>query len=125
MVIEASSALGVATVALRLLPFERAIRLGSAKLGGRGAPSSGVTLNAVRWAVGAAASHLPWTTVCIQQGLAAQWMLRRRGVDARLYYGINTDDQGELKAHVWVEALGEVITGGDFSGEYPGVATFP
>jgi hypothetical protein len=27
----------------------------------------------------------PWTPVCIQRGLAAQWMLRRRGIDARLH----------------------------------------
>ena len=52
-------------------------------------------------------------------------MLRRRGIDARLHYGLTNDNEADLKAHVWVEALGETIVGGDEAGEYVRVATFP
>lgn len=44
---------------------------------------------------------VPWRTVCLRKGLALQWMLRRRGIDARLHYGIGKDDVGALCAHLW------------------------
>ena len=63
--------------------------------------------------------------MCIQQGLALQWMLRRRGVDARLHYGIAKDERGELQAHVWVAAGGEVVIGGAEAPQFKCVATYP
>src|SRR4051794_23463273 len=41
----------------------------------------------VRWAVVACACRVPWRGMCFEQGLAAQCMLRRRGVPSVLYYG--------------------------------------
>jgi hypothetical protein len=82
-------------------------------------------LSNVRWAIDAATRRLPWNPVCFQRGLAAQWMLRRRGVDARLHYGLTNDDRAALRAHVWVEVLGETLVGGEEAGEYVRVATFP
>ena len=84
-----------------------------------------MTLSDIRWAVDTATRILPWSPVCIQRGLAAQWMLRRRGIDARLHYGLTTDERTALRAHVWVEALGETLVGGEDAGEYVRVATFP
>jgi hypothetical protein len=52
-------------------------------------------------------------------------MLRRRGIDARLHYGLANGEENALKAHVWVEALGEILVGGENAGEYVRVATFP
>jgi len=79
----------------------------------------------VRWAIDTATSYLPWKPVCIQRGLATQWMLRRRGIDARLHYGLTNDHENALRAHVWVEALGETLVGGEEVGDYVRVATFP
>lgn len=122
LLIEASIALAAASAAVRLLPFKRAVRLGSRSL-------SAVRLQDVtpdaRWAVKTAAHRLPWKAVCFQQGLALQWMLRRRGVDARLHYGIARDEAGELEAHVWITAGDRVIIGEDEAPRFQRVAIFP
>lgn len=53
----------------------------------------------------------PWMkALCLPRALAAQAMLRRRGILSRLYLGV-TCDEGTLAAHAWVEVNGEVIVG--------------
>jgi len=52
-------------------------------------------------------------------------MLRRRGIDARLHYGLANDEGQALKAHVWVEAVGLILVGGEGADQYVRVATFP
>lgn len=123
LLIEALLALAGASAAIRLRAFERAIRMGSLPLTGR--PVVEDITQDVRRAVETAARIAPWRAVCIQQGLTLQWMLRRRGVDARLHYGIARDEIGELQAHVWVAAGGAVIIGGAQAAQFKCVATFP
>ncbi len=42
--------------------------------------------------------------VCFPRSMAAQTMLRRRGVSTTLYYGAATlTDEGKLMAHVWLQ----------------------
>jgi hypothetical protein len=63
--------------------------------------------------------------MCFEQGLAAQIMLRRRGVPSRLYYGAAQNDQRGLSAHVWVQD-GEVnVIGGEIASRFALLATFP
>ena len=116
---EAIAVLAAASAAVRWLPFRRAVGLGSRRLG-RHAPSHDVL-----WAIEAAARAAPWRAVCFQKGLAVQWMLRRRGVDARLHYGIGRDEDGELHAHVWVAEGELIIIGGDEAARFKRVASFP
>ena len=123
LLIEALLAITAASASIHLRTFKRAIRMGSLPLTERQAV--GDTTHDVRWAVETAARNVPWRAMCIQQGLALQWMLRRRGVDARLHYGIATDEIGELQAHVWVAAGGSVIIGGAEAPRFKCVATFP
>lgn len=120
---EALLAVAGASAAIRLREFKRAIRMGSLPLT-RQKAASDIT-DDVRWAVETAARNVPWRAMCIQQGLALQWMLRRRGVDARLHYGIGRDEIGELQAHVWVAAGDSVVIGGDEAPRFKCVATFP
>lgn len=122
LLIEAVGALGAASAAIRLLPFKRAVRLGSRPLPGTSAVQVSPDLI---WSVEAAARRVPWRAMCIQKGIALQWMLRRRGVDAMLHYGIAHDRSGELEAHVWVVAEGRVIIGGEEAPRFHRVATFP
>ena len=89
------------------------------------APGDAAAVRDACWAVEAAARRVPWRTVCFQKGLALHWMLRRRGVDARLHYGIGHDETGELEAHVWVAAGGTVLIGGLEAPRFNLVATFP
>ena len=86
---EAAVLLAIATIAIAVAPFRFVVR--TAAWGGRGTSSSLLERLAisrrVRWAVSACACRVPWRAVCFQRGLAAHWMLRRRGVPSVLYYG--------------------------------------
>ena len=123
LLIEALLAVAVASAAVHFRAFKRAIRMGSLPL--TNPPAAGDITEDVRWAVETAARNVPWRAMCIQQGLALQWMLRRRGVDARLHYGIARDEVGELQAHVWVAAGDAVVIGGDEAPRFKRVATYP
>jgi hypothetical protein len=125
LLVEAIGAVCVASLAVKLLPFKMAIRLGSRASVPACSTSRADVLSDVRWAIDAATRNLPWNAVCIHRGLATQRMLRRRGIDARLHYGLAKDDEKALRAHVWVDALGETLVGGDEAGDYVRVATFP
>jgi hypothetical protein len=107
-----------------LLPFRRAIVRGSTPLGEAGDREGRV--EALVWAVEAAARRLPWRTLCIEQGLAAQRMLRRRGIDARLHYGARNDQSASrLEAHVWVTVGDVPVIGGSEAARFAAIATYP
>ena len=78
----------------------------------------------IRWAIVTAARRVPWRALCIQQGLAAQFMLRRRGIPSVLYYGAALRE-GDLKAHVWVRDGNIDVIGGEAASRYALLARFP
>lgn len=84
----------------------------------------------VAWAIDRAAKRSPLRAMCIECGVAAQWMLRRRGIDATLFYGIGlgggetTSGRG-IDAHVWVMDGVTDIVGQPEPGRYAIVAQFP
>jgi len=122
LVIRASAALAVATVAVAILPFRRAIELGSIPVGDR----TDFTPEEYVWAVEAAARRLPWHSVCIQKGIAIQRLLRGSGIDAILHYGARREQtSGQLEAHVWVTVASQVVAGGEEAPGFAEVATFP
>lgn len=121
---EALAGIAVATLAVRFLPFRRAVRLGSRRLDPATAVAAEACGDAV-WSVTAVAARVPWRAVCFQQGLALQWMLRRRGIDARLHYGVGQGDEGSLLAHVWVTVGDAILIGGDGAPGVRGVAVYP
>ena len=60
-----------------------------------------------------AARYTPWESACLAQSLAAQRMLKRRGIPGVFYLGVmkgETED-GKLNAHAWTQCGGEIITG--------------
>lgn len=120
---EAGVTLGAAAFAIQLLSFKRiAARVGPPSPGS-GPPEDG-QIERVRRAIDAWTRRLPWPPKCFARGLAAYWMLRRRGIDARLFYGAATI-AGTLKAHVWVRA-GEIdVVGCDDAPDYALLARFP
>ena len=120
---EAAVALAMAAAVIRFLPFRRAIRFGSIPLWRTGeAPVDSCYL---AWAVARAAHAAPFRAVCFQQGLALQRMLRRRGANARLHYGITKVRSGNLAAHVWVTEESKVVIGGIDLSDYREVAVYP
>ncbi|GAA4010368.1 lasso peptide biosynthesis B2 protein [Sphingomonas humi] len=122
-IVEAGAALAAAGVVTRLLPFDRYICMGARAVSRRAQSSDGMTES---WIVDALANRAPFRAVCLQRGLALQWMLRRRGVDAVLHYGVQLDkSQPDLSAHVWVSAAGQVLIGAPQHEEFTEVARYP
>ena len=122
---EAFALLAFSSAAIRFLPFSQVGRLASPRLGQpRKAPDEGLIAK-VAWAIRACAPRAPFRAVCFQQGLTAQIMLRRRGVESTLYFGVGISAPTGLSAHVWVEA-GEVeVVGCEEAPGYAALAAFP
>lgn len=114
--------LSAASAAVALLPFRKAIRFGSIPLGHR----RGLVPEECVWAIKAAARRLPWRTMCIEKGLAAQRMLRAAGIDAVVHYGArHHPDTQQLEAHVWVTVEGRDVIGGEEAPDFALMATYP
>lgn len=122
---EAVAALGVASFMIALMPFRKVAALARLPQAPQPTPSEQLErIRIVRWAVAASARRVPWRAKCIEQGFAAQWMLRRRAVPAVLHYGVAKRD-GALAAHVWVRSGANDVIGCENSNEFSEVAQFP
>jgi hypothetical protein len=123
MLAEAAAGLAAANVLLLARSFPRAIGFGAVPLGPR---DGSVKVVGVVWAVKAAARRVPYRAACIEQGIVAQRMLRRSGIDATLHYGIAKDrTPGKLEAHVWVTVDDHPVLGGKEAPAFAPVAKFP
>ncbi|HLZ67505.1 MAG TPA: lasso peptide biosynthesis B2 protein [Aliidongia sp.] len=127
LVIEAIGLLLLARLALTFVSFERIGQWASVDLG-RPPPDPDerdrIRRN-VRSAVTRSARHVPWRAVCFDEGLAAQHMLRRRGIPSNLYLGVDRKPDRSLGAHVWVRD-GEVdIVGGHGAERFTPLIHFP
>jgi hypothetical protein len=119
--------LAVAGLSIAVLPFRLIGRLAAAPIR-RLDPLPQERLREVkriRWAIAVVSPWVPWKTVCFQQGLSAQFMLRRRGVPSVLYYGAAMDSRGELSAHVWVRDGDVDVIGGETASQYALLTMFP
>ena len=125
---ETMGALLLASIAIRAVPFKRIAE--AATRGPRSAEAPDQSnyrqqIDDVRWSVEAVAKRVPWRTVCFQKGLAAHFLLKRRGVPTRLHYGIDNKREEGLRAHVWVTSVAGPVIGTEIADEYVCVATFP
>ena len=74
------------------------------------------------------ARRWPLNAVCLPQAMAGQWMLRRRGVASRLWFGVRKAANGsaanaaELEYHAWLTVDGKCVLGG---GEIETYAVLP
>jgi hypothetical protein len=82
------------------------------------------TLRRIEWSIEAVTRHVPLTFVCFPQCLAAYFMLRRRHIGSRLFYGV-TRDAAQLKAHTWVKVGNRTVVGGELESRFTVLATFP
>jgi hypothetical protein len=121
--------LTIAGLAISLLPFRYVGRLAAPPIGlHRPKLAREARLNKarrIRWAVITGAARVPWRALCFQQGLAAQLMLRRRGIASVLYYGAAQDDRSGLHAHVWVRDEDIDVIGGEIAYRFAILAAFP
>lgn len=120
LLIRAAVMLTTASAAVAMLPFRTAIRFGCVSSRGRE-----LSIRDCVWAIEAAARRLPWRSMCIEQGIAAQRMLRRAGIDAILHYGARPASGSEVEAHVWVTVDGETILGGEQAQSFAELARYP
>ena len=122
--VEAACLIALAWTAIRLLPFRIVMRSTGFGPAPREQPDAGAVGVAVRQAVKRAERRLPWAIVCFPEGLAAHWMLRRRGLASQLHYGLRPSVE-ELSAHVWVTLAGDVVVGEEAENPHHCVAIFP
>jgi hypothetical protein len=112
---------------LRFTPFRQIGRIASMPL--RRAVTDparqDVLIGRVAWAVSRAAKRSRLRAVCIERGVTAQVMLRRRGIDSTLYFGAAPNTPKGLGAHVWVVAKGVDVCGGEVAKGYAMLAAFP
>jgi hypothetical protein len=82
------------------------------------------TLRRIEWSIEAVVRHAPLTFVCFPQCLAAYFMLRRRHIASKLFYGV-TRDASQLKAHTWVKVGDRTVVGGEVESRFTVLTTFP
>jgi hypothetical protein len=126
ILLEATLWLAVAALAIAVLPFCQVGRLATRPIRQLEPSPEGRLreVKRIRWAIEVSAPHVPWCAVCFQQGLAAQFMLRRRGVPSVLYLGAAMDGGTGLSAHVWVRDDDFDVIGGEISSRYAQLAAF-
>ncbi len=81
-------------------------------------------LRRVEWAIGAVVRHAPLNYVCFPQSLTAYFMLRRRSIPSKLFYGVARQEQ-QLKAHTWIKVGDRTVVGGEAESGFTVLAIFP
>ncbi len=113
LILEAAALLLIARVAVRLLPFKTLtwfMERPSTRPALDG-PARAALKKDVRWANYTASHRLSENIVCFPRALAAQSMLRRRGVATTLFYGAARTAEKGLYAHVWLQDGDEGVVG--------------
>lgn len=109
---QAGFLLMVIRLALWLLPFPDLIRLTARRKRPRNSPlhDDPARVNKIAWAVKSAAPCIPRAT-CLTQALAAQSLLKSRGIPAELRIGVAKDERGQFQAHAWISIDDRIIIG--------------
>ena len=124
---EALGALTIARGAMALLPFRRiAAWLGTlgAESPATAAPEEIRSAEEVGWAVGVLARRVPWDGRCLAQALAATGMLRRRGLEGTVSFGVRRGESAGFDAHAWLRLGSCVVTGGPGHQRFKTFTTF-
>jgi hypothetical protein len=82
------------------------------------------TIDRVQWAIDAVVRHGPLTFVCFPRSLAAYFMLRRRHIVSKLFYGV-AREADQLTAHTWVKVGDCTVVGGEVESQFTVLRTFP
>jgi Transglutaminase-like superfamily len=106
LLVEATYWLAVATFVAAVLPVRNFGVLAAVPARQREEPQqTGARIGRdVCRAIVACARRLPWRTGYLQRGIAAQFMLRRRGIPSILHFDEATSDEHGLAAHIWSQS---------------------
>jgi len=127
LLLEATTLLALARLAVLLLPF----RVISRRLGEEMAesppdddPRHGETLRRVTWALAAVSRRTPWRSKCLEQGIAGKMMLRARGIPSTLYMGVARLPGEGIEGHAWLRSGSRYVSGGAIRERFVVVSTF-
>ena len=81
-------------------------------------------LEVLSWSVETAARYGFWDCRCLTQALAAKAMLRRRGLESTIYFGLANPEKKELEAHAWLRCGERLVTGEEGHQKFSEVARF-
>jgi hypothetical protein len=121
LVVEAVLCLSCARLALILIPFPRLAgwlgtfvppndpRVAHSRI--ETLPEQMRVTREIGWAVTRSARWMPFKAVCLPQAMAAQAMLRRRGIASVMHFGACPGKDKPLDAHAWLDAAGVEVTG--------------
>lgn len=112
---QAASLFVVVDLALRIVPFQRLLRL-HRRLSA-GPVTAGPPLSRLIWLVQVAGRFTPVEATCLKRALVLSWFLGRRGVPTTLRIGVARRG-GTLDAHAWLEYVGQEIEGPTATEEY-------
>ncbi|MEW6364189.1 MAG: lasso peptide biosynthesis B2 protein [Acidobacteriota bacterium] len=129
LLVEACVLLGLARLALLVLPFRRlSVWLGVQMNDPESQIDAYDLLRAreVGDAVRSAANNMPWVGACLPQAVAAQWMLKRRRITGTLCLGVAKDGTNPemLTAHAWLRCGDDILTGAAGHEQFAVVAEF-
>lgn len=126
MALEAALFLLLARLLVKYVPMRRwRHRLTTAEEAERGGlqPEGRRLARKVARVVRRVARHVPFPAMCLPQAMAAQWMLRRRGIPSRLFFGArrrlrpesapHTDGSASgMDFHAWLTIGNDCVLGG-------------
>ena len=134
LVVEAVVCLLAARLALILIPFPRLAGWLGTFVPSSDPRASRIQANAttqhemlareIGWAVTRSARYVPFNAVCLPQAMAAQFMLRRRGVASVMHFGAGKGTDKSLDAHAWLDAAGVDVTGYPVAANLAEIACF-
>ena len=134
LAVEAVACLLAARLALIFIPFPKlARRLGTfvppsdpraVEARTAGAQDHARIATDIGWAVTRSARYVPFKAVCLPQAMAAQFMLRRRGVASVMHFGAARGTEKPLDAHAWLDAAGVEVTGYPVTKNFAEIACF-
>jgi Uncharacterised nucleotidyltransferase/Transglutaminase-like superfamily len=126
LAVEAACMLTFFRAALNFLPTQRLtawMSMGQRKVSV--SPAMAVqTIRRVEWSIDAVGRHAPLTFVCFPRSLAAYFMLRRRHIASKLFYGV-AREADQLTAHTWVKVGDRTVVGGEVESQFTVLNTFP
>jgi hypothetical protein len=96
-------------LSLRLVGFKRTAKWLARRSDGAAVAAQVPESRAAAEAVGLIAGRPVVGARCLGRSLVLWFLLRRRGIDAELLIGAETQRRGALSAHAWVEVAGDPV----------------
>ncbi len=68
-------------------------------------------LEKIRWSVAVISRRTQWKNRCLVDAIVAKLLLKQNGIPSILTLGLTKDDHKKLRAHAWLKAGEDIVTG--------------